>query len=276
VREKAAEFDAQIDKLKKEQGLRVKNRDKNREFNDSLQQQFREGVLFWRTAILMEYGLLETQFKKKNELEENGLAAVKNLLRQLQTQELKLVQNLDGRDPKALVRLQQNQEEQNLASEKIALMEKRIAARKRNYEDSRRVLENNRDREMNALTEAASEISGTQHYRMSAIPSVTVSFSGWTIAVSNEHAGARFKFNKVLTSGVDEKFDREGHYAETVAYIELFGKVRIFAGQRTDFTLEGVNTYSVGGISTGPKPNPDPFDDEKKPDESWKIELPRP
>jgi len=217
ILKKMAELNAPIDAESKEQTLRREHRDKLKAFNENLQQQFGAGVLLWKTAILAEYGLLESQFKKKDALEVKMLEEAKASLDSLKQEEPRIMQGVNANDAMALARLQRNQDAQALQAERIEIITKSIAARKRNYDDSVKALTSNRDWEAKRLTDAARSMTGNGPSQMMTIPNVSVTFSGWDIGISDTQAGVKFKFNGVLSAGLTSTFDRDGHSAETLA-----------------------------------------------------------
>ncbi len=285
--QKAAEFDAQLSQLNKEQDLRKKNRDKNKVFNDNLQLQFRDGILLWRTALWMEHGLIEAQFQKADQIDKQKLDAAKDKLLEAQVQEARLIGNREDKDPTFNHRLQHNQDEQTQWTNMENMLEKHIASRKRNFEDTLNVAENDKVRETLQLIKAGHLLTGTQPFRMPVMPDTTVTFAGWTTEISDDQAGAKFQWNRVITTGVRENFNPSEHSAEFVAFIELFKKVQIFAGTKVQLTDQGVIQVPVGGIEIKPgidiqtpvggiavKPKTRP--EELPGSETWKIELPKP
>lgn len=269
VRKKDDEYNARIENLESEQDLRVENRRRSNTYNNNLQQQLQEGVMLWRTAILLEHGAAETKFLKADELDSKRLTAVRDVLSQLENQERRLLLKLDGRDPDALLRLQRNQDEQTSWSERLTPIEKSIAGRKRNYENALATIKEQAAREVTLLSEAMASISGTHPFKMR-LPDFSLSFGRWAVAISPEQAGVRFQFTRIITGGVSSQFDRNARFMESTAFIEVFGKVQIYAGMRTEFD-DGATSITVGGLrGVGQFPSKD-----EPGDESWKNNLPR-
>ena len=200
------------------------------------------------------------------------LEEAKASLDSLKQEEPRIMQGVNANDAMALARLQRNQDAQALQAERIEIITKSIAARKRNYDDSVKALTSNRDWEAKRLTDAARSMTGNGPSQMMTIPNVSVTFSGWDIGISDTQAGVKFKFNGVLSAGLTSTFDRDGHSAETLAFVKLFNKIQVFAGSHTN--LDTGEVTPTARLQTHPtRPEPD-FSSNNPTPRNWHFELP--
>jgi len=99
-----------------------------------------------------------------------------------------------------------------------------------------------------------------------------------------DRLGAKFQWGTVVEVSVKETFFPETRSPESFVFIQLFGKVQVFAGLKMTFDENGEHHISgEGGVEIKPGVNirtplggiqikPDPLEESK----SWKFELPKP